>query len=646
MGWAEAYRRRLMDAGKAMKLLRPGSRVFVGSACGEPQHLVRALAAAHQELTDLEVIQVLSLAGAAYAPELYEGSFRPKKFFVAAGGRQAVSEDRAEFTPLYLSEVPRLISEGPLSLDAALVQTSPPDEHGCLSLGLAVDVTIDAVEQARVVIAQVNPRMPRTLGESFISLEQVDALVEHEEELLAYQVPPPDQTASKAAAQAAKLIPDGATIHVGLGQLPQAVLPLLHDRKNLGVHADALTEGYVDLAEAGAVTGRGKTERPGRMVASYCLGGPRLAEFVHNNPLVEMLPVRYTNDPAVIARNARLYTLHEAVEVDLTGQVSADLVGRRVYAGLGGMVDFLRGAAASPGGHSIVMLTSTGPDGASRIRPAFNAGAGVLITRAGVRTVVTEHGAAFLHGLSVGERAVALIDIAHPNHRDSLLSAAREAGLIQPRAVLAPLFTGVYPEQYERTVELKDGSQVFLRPVKPVDERPVQEFFYAMSDREVYYRFLHSIKAFPRQDMQRMVNIDYHREMSVIALAGEFGNQEVAGLGRYVVGEGEFPEVDFAVRESWQGKGLGKAILNCLAEIAADRGFQGLTAVVMAENLPSLSMIYHLGYAVTGTVSQGVVEATIRFDRPVDEPTVELEYEGRGPEEGQPPTGDQNLTRI
>lgn len=646
MDWREYYRAHCMKAAEALKLLRSGTRIFLGSACGEPQHLVRALGEAADKLSDVEVIQVLSLSQDAYAQTKYANAFRPKKFFVAAGGRQAVAEGRADFTPLYLSEVPQLISEGGISLDAALIQVSPPDEHGYVSLGVSVDVIVDAVEQARVVIAQVNPRMPRTLGEGFIHLEQLDAIVEHDEPLLAFNVPPPDETAQEVARQVAKLIPDGATIHLGLGQLPQAALAFLKDRKNLGVHSDLLTDGYLDLVEAGAITGAGKTLHPGRMVASFCLGTERLFNFVHNNPQVRLMPVRYTNDPEVIGRNHRMITVHEAVEVDLTGQVCADVVGARIYAGLGGMVDFMRGAARSPGGLSVVALTSVGPDGESRIRPTFDAGAGVLITRAGVRTVVTEYGAAYLHGLSVSERAVALIDIAHPNHRDWLLAQAKDLGVLRPDSMLAPLFTGVYPEEYEKNLTLKDGTEILMRPVKPIDERLVQEFFYSMSDREVYYRFLHSIKAFPRKDMQRMVNIDYHREMSVLALVGEFGKQEVAGVGRYILDGAEYPEVDFAVQEKFQGKGLGRVIMEYISGIAKDRGFKGIHAVVMSDNQASLHILTHIGYAVTGVMGQGVIEAKVHFDRPVEEATVDLKYEGYDKADYKTERKEEPLTRI
>ncbi len=641
MDWMNHYRRLRQDAAKALGLLRSGSRIFLGSGCGEPQHLVRALADNAAKLSDVEVIHVLSVAPDAYTDARYAQSFRGKKYFVAAAARQAVQEGRADYTPIYFSDIPHLIKDGSLGIEAALVQVSPPDEHGYVSLGIAVDVAGEALETAKVVIAQVNPRMPRTQGDTFIHISKFNAIVEHEEPLVRFLTPQPDEIQLKVAQQVAKLIKDGSTIHCGLGRLPQAVLAELGNKKDLGVHTDVLTDSYVDLVESGVITGEAKTYFPKKIVASYCLGTEKIFNFVHNNPRVEMYPIRLTNDVENICKNERMVTVHEAIEVDLTGQICADAVGGRIYAGLGGMVDFLRGAAKSRDGLSIVALTSLRQDGSSRIRAALSEGAGVGVTRAGVRTVVTEYGAAYLHGLSLNERAVALIDIAHPNHRDALLTAAREQGLISESQILAPLFTGVYPESYERMVTLRAGEQVFLRPVKPTDERMVQEFFYSMSDREVYYRFLHAIKAFPRKDMQRMVNVDYHREMAIVAVTGEIGHERIVGLGRYVLGQGDMPEVDFAVHLQFQGKGLGRAIMNALVDIAKDRGFRGICACVMPENQASLRILYSLGYAVTGVISQGVIELCVHFDQPVDEPSVNLNYElgyNREPESQEPLT--------
>ncbi|MCB2186668.1 MAG: GNAT family N-acetyltransferase [Deltaproteobacteria bacterium] len=643
MDWKELYQKRRTDAARAMRSLRSGSRIFLGSGCGEPRFLAHALAAQADRLSDVEVVQVLAVVPDVHTESRYAGSFRTKQFFVAAGARQAISEGRADYTPVYLSDVPRLIESGRLTLDAALIQVSPPDEHGYLSLGVAVDVMPDVLDQVRVVIAQVNPRMPRTMGDSFVHVSRIHHLVEQEEPLISFSVPHPDEIIVEVAKKVARMIGNGATIQCGIGRLAQAVLPELKGKKDLGVHTDVLTEAYVDLVEAGAVTGAAKSLFKNKIVASFCLGGEKLWNFVNNNPQVEMHPVRLTNDQSLIAQNSHMTTVHEALEVDLTGQVCADAIGSRIYSGVGGMVDFLRGAMASPGGQALMVLTSTRPDGSSRIKATLSEGAGVGITRAAVRTVVTEYGPAYLHGLSIRERALALIDIAHPNHRDSLLTQAREMGLISPSQILVPLFTGVYPEKYQCFRTLKDGAHVFLRPVKPTDERLVQEFFYAMSDREVYYRFLHGIKAFPKKDMQKMVNVDYHREMTILALEGEFGNELLVGLARYVVSEDQVPEVDFAVRGDHQGRGLGRVLVHRLIEIAQERGHRVIKAYVMTDNQPSLKLLYGLGYAVTGTVSQGVVDLTVHFDQPVSEETVQLSYEQPAPYRE---SGPENLSCI
>ncbi|MCB2228868.1 MAG: GNAT family N-acetyltransferase [Desulfarculaceae bacterium] len=631
MAWADHYRSRLMTAEEALERLRSGSGVLIGSGCGEPRHLVSELARLAGRFRDLQVIQAISVPSGAAGPDPFADAegFTLLRFFVATGARQAVSEGAADYVPLYLSDLPELITSGRLGVDAVLVQVSPPDEHGWCSLGVAVDVLGEAVEQARLVIAQVNPAMPRTLGDSFVPVSRLDCIVEQEEPILSFNQPAPGEVAKKAARQVARLIPDGATVHMGLGTMAQAVLAELGDRKNLGVHTDALTEAYLPLIESGVITGAGKTLYPRKVVASFCLGGEKLLRFVDNNPQVMMLPTREVNDPAVIAANHRMISVHEVLEVDLTGQVCSADRGGRVYAGVGGLVDFMRGASASPGGLGVVILPSLAPDGSSRIVPRLSAGAGVAVTRAGVRSVATEYGAVYVHGLSLKERAVALIDIAHPNHRDALLTAARQEGLISDRQILAPLFTGVYPEHYEQAAELKDGSHVFIRPVKPTDERMVQEFFYSMSDREVYYRFLHATKAFPKKDMQKMVNIDYHREMSLLALTGDFGSERMVGVARYVLGDEGSPEVDFAVAGEMQGKGLGRALMSAVINVARDRGHKVVSAYVMPENIASLSILKTMGYAVSGLVSQGVIELHLHLDQPVKEPQVKMKYDER-----------------
>ena len=629
MDWRLTYRERRMDADQALSRLRSGSSIFIGSGCAEPRHLVGALARRAPSLLDVQVIQAISVAASEYTSEAFADSFTAMRFFVAAAARRAISEGAADYVPLHMSDLPGLISSGRLAVDAALIQVSPPDEHGWCSLGVSVDVIGEAMDMARLVVAQVNPEMPRTHGDTYVPVSRLDCIVEHTQPLTTFSQTSPDEVALKAARQVARLIPDGATIHAGLGRMAQAVLGELTGRKNLGIHSDALTDAYLPLIESGAVTGSEKGLNPHKIVASFCLGGHKLFSFVHNNPQVILRPTRVVNNPAVIAAHHRMFSVHEALEVDLTGQVcTADREGQ-VYSGMGGVMDFLRGASASPGGQGIVVLPSLRPDGTSRVVFQITPGAGVAVTRAGVRSVATEYGAVYLHGLSLRERAVALIDIAHPNHRDSLLTAARGGGLISQRQVLGPLFTGIYPEKYERQVKLKGGGEVAIRPVKPTDERMVQEFFYSMTDREVYYRFLHATKAFPRKDMQKMVNIDYHHELSLVALSGDFGAERMVGVARYVLGNDGEPEVDFAVASEMQGKGLGRALMGAVLEVARDRGYKVANAYVMPENLASMNILKTMGYAVSGLVSQGVIEMKLHLDQPVSEPQVNLKYDER-----------------
>ena len=335
MDWRETYLKRRMDADRALSRLRSGSSVFIASGCAEPRHLVAALARRAPSLLDVQLIQAISVAANEYTSEAYADSFTAMRFFVAAAARRAVSEGAADYVPLHMSDLPGLIGSGRLAVDAALIQVSPPDEHGWCSLGVSVDVAGEAMRQARLVIAQVNPHMPRTHGDSFISVGRLDCIVEHTEPLVTFSQTSPDEVAIKAARQVARLIPDGATIHAGLGRMAQAVLGELGGRKNLGVHSDALTDAYLPLIESGVITGSEKTLHPHKIVASFCLGGQRLFHFVNNNPEVLMLPTRLINDPAVIAQNHRMISVHEALEVDLTGQVcSADREGR-VYSGMG-----------------------------------------------------------------------------------------------------------------------------------------------------------------------------------------------------------------------------------------------------------------------------------------------------------------------
>lgn len=425
-----SYRERLVGAEAALRCVRRGQRLFVGSGAAEPQSLVAALVEHPDDLAGNEIVHILTLGVAPYVQERLKGIFRHNAFFIGANVREAVAEGRADYTPIFLSEIPRLFCSGRMPIDVALIQVSPPDAHGFCSYGVSVDVVMAAAECAGVVIAEVNPRMPRTLGDSFIHMDRIAALVENDAPLPEALPPECDEVALRIGGHVAELVEDGATLQVGIGAVPNAVLRQLRDKKDLGVHTEMFSDGLLDLVEAGVITGCRKSLLPGKIVTSFCMGSKRVYDFVDNNPLFEFRPVDFANDPLVIAQNDRMVSINAALEIDLTGQVCADSIGGRFYSGIGGQVDFVRGASRSKGGKSIIAIRSTAEDGTiSRIVPHLKEGAGVVTTRGDVHYVVTEYGVADLWGRSVRERALALISVAHPEFRDILLHAARDCHL-------------------------------------------------------------------------------------------------------------------------------------------------------------------------------------------------------------------------
>ncbi|HSN93139.1 MAG TPA: acetyl-CoA hydrolase/transferase C-terminal domain-containing protein [Anaeromyxobacteraceae bacterium] len=416
---------RTVSAEKAVSVVKSGDRVFVHSVAAAPSRLVAALTARAPELRVVEVVSLHTEGEAPYAaPELAK-SFRPNALFVGPNLRAAVAEGRADYLPVFLSEVPALFHSGVLPLDVALIHVSPPDRHGYCSLGVSVDVTRAAVQTARTVIAQVNPRMPRTHGDGLIHVDEIDTLVEVDDPI--HELPPHEVSEAERAIgrHCAELVEDGATVQIGIGAIPQATVSALSDHHRLGIHTEMLSDGVLDLVEKGVVTGETKRVHPGKIVAGFAFGTRRLYDFLDDNPLVALLDMAYVNDTAVIRRNPKVTAINSAIEVDLTGQVCADSIGDRQYSGVGGQMDFIRGAALSEGGKPIIALRSTTSGGETRIVPYLKPGAGVVTTRAHVHFVVTEYGIADLFGKNLRQRAAALIAIAHPSHRDALAADAR-----------------------------------------------------------------------------------------------------------------------------------------------------------------------------------------------------------------------------
>lgn len=431
--WQTRYAAKIATPEAAVRLIQPRKRILIGSGAAEPGRLVDALVTHGEHLAGNEIVHLMTLGSAPYVQPGLERRFRHTAFFIGANVRQAVQEGRADFMPVFLSDIPELISSGRVRTDVALVQVTPPDRHGFVCLGVSVDIVRAAVDTADLILAEVNPNMPRTLGDSFIHVDRIASLVPVEDPLPELDAQPLDETFREIGRNVASLIPDGATLQLGIGKIPDATLHFLMDRRDLGIHTEMLSDGVMRLAEAGVVNGRRKTLLTGKIVTSFIMGSRALYEWVHDNPAVEMRPSAFTNDPFQIARNDQMVAINSALAVDLSGQVAADTVRGKFFSGIGGQVDFIRGAARSRGGKPVIALPSTAKGGTvSRIQPAFEEGAGIVTSRGDIHYVVTEYGVADLWGKNINQRAHALIGIAHPDFRGELLAAARRRCFILP----------------------------------------------------------------------------------------------------------------------------------------------------------------------------------------------------------------------
>lgn len=595
--WRSRYKSLLMSRRAALSKIPRGARVFVGSACGEPQHLVRGLTDPAVGLLDLEIIHILTLGAAPYTSKRYAANFRHNALFISQNTRTAVSEGRADYTPVLFSELPGLFTSHRVRLDAVLVQVSPPDRHGYVSLGVSVDVTLSALQNARIRIAEVNRNVPRTMGYSFVHVSEFAALVEHNAPLIVYRQPEPDERSTRLAKIIAKLVDDGSTIQIGIGAIPNAVVPALMNKNDLGVHTEMFSQWLKKLVEAGVVTNKVKSLQRGKSVASFVMGDRDLYEWVDMNPTISIHPSNYVNDPSVIGQNDKMVAINTAIEIDLTGQVCSDSVGSRFYSGIGGQADFIGGASRSKDGKAIIALMSTVKDGTvSTIVPQLAEGGGVVTTRGAVRYVVTEWGYADLFGKSIRERAMALIDIAHPKFRDHLLDEAKRLRYVYQDQIAPPQGGYFYPEEMEVYL-IVAGARLLFRPIKTTDEGLLKELFYSLTNESVYRRYFSSIKIMPHHRLQEETNLDYLSRMSIVALARTDGVDEMVGIGQYMIDpSNDEAELSFLVRDKWQGKGVGAHLLELITDAARKKSIKALTAYVLRENMAMLHIFLKAGF--------------------------------------------------
>lgn len=588
---------KVVTAEEAVSTIKNGSRVFLGSGCGEPKRLLRALVN-DRRLQDIMLYQMLAITLADYLSDpTFSERFSVKLFFVSPTMRTVYSERRIDYIPTYLSEIPHLFRSHDIGLDVALVQVSPPDEFGYCSLGVSVDVTKEAVRSAKLVIAQVNPQMPRTMGDSFIHIDEIDYLVTHDEPLVEYVQSEGDaEVVKRIAHYVSELIDDGCTLQIGYGHLPYMLLGYLNDKNDLGIHTNMITDAHIPLFKSGVITNKKKNYIRDRALASFCQGTRTTYDYVHNNPSFHFDVADFVNNPNVIARNDNFISLSSAIEVDLTGQVCSDSVGKRVFSGSGDQANFIRGATLSKGGFSIIALPSTARNGAvSRIVANLSEGAGLASLRADVNFIVTEYGVAQMRGKSIYQRAVELAQIAHPSFREQLVASAKDNGYIQLDQLPPPAIDLMFTEEYKSRFQLPGGRTVAFRPLLPSDEIAYRNFFYSLQKETIYLRFFSNIDIFSHGMAQKhWASLDYRKYVTLIGLVRSKGTNEVMAIATYAHADDGYAEVAVVVREDFQSMGIARHMLKRLEEISVRNGYKGFTATVLPENTPMLHLFASL----------------------------------------------------
>jgi len=598
--WKEKYKEKIGTAAASVKLIKSGHSIFIGTGCGQPQHLVNALVEHSSHIYDARIIHLLTMGAAPYADEKFREKFKMNSFFIADNVRDALQKGIGDYTPIFLSEIPLEFETGRIPIDVALISVTPPDVNGLCSLGVSVDVVKSAVANAGYVIAQVNSRMPRTFGDSFIHVNSIDMLVSYDEDIIEVPIPESDETLRRIGQNIAGLVEDGSTIECGIGRIPQALADYLAYKKDLGVHTEMFGDWIIDLIECGAITCAKKTLNRGKIVASFCMGSQRLYDYINNNPFFEFYPTEYVNDIYIISQHEKMVGINVGLEIDLTGQVCSDSLGYKFYSGIGGQVDFIRGSARSRGGKAIIAMPSTARDGkVSRIVPCLTEGAGVVTTRGDVHYVVTEYGVAYLHGKSIRERVLDLINIAHPKFRKELIQAAKAQNYIYEDQIELAWDQVTYPEELERYETLRDGTEIFFRPVKPTDEPALSEMLYSLSEESVRTRYMTHTVVFPHRDIQRFTNIDYRQDVAIVGIIPSVSGEEIVALAQYFLDpKTHAAEVAFLVQDEWQQKGMGTFLLDYITQIAKRRGVKRFCAKVLPSNEAMLAIFHNSGYKV------------------------------------------------
>jgi acyl-CoA hydrolase/GNAT superfamily N-acetyltransferase len=597
---------RAVSVEEAVSVVRPGDKVFIGSACATPRALVGAL----EQLDRPGVVLVHFLTDRVGTGDPPRTSYRHRVFYVGRDVRALGQEGGVEYLPLSLVDAPKLFRNGQIALDVAMIQVAPPDPDGTCSLGISVDVTKAAALAARTVIAEVNPAMPRTAGDSRIPVSRIAHFVAVDTPVVEYLHDPVGEAAGQIARYVARLIDDRSTLQIGLGRVPNEMLAHLTNRRGLAIHSDVLTDPVVDLVAAGVVTGR--------VTASWAMGTRRLYDLVDDDPRFAFHPVEHVCDPAVIARNDRMVSVTQAFTIDLTGQVCTESLDGELYGGVSTGPAFHRGALASPGGKAIVCLASRTPQGRSAICADLGPAEPVAIPRADVHWVITEYGTAYLFGRSLTERAVALIEIAHPEARGSLLKAAIDKGLVAKNQQLRS--RTAFPVDEVRDVQLRDGRHLVVRPTRTSDSGAMQELFHRLPEEDVESRFLQKLKSLTDTVAQYLCSVDYEQEMAYAAVVGPAERERiVAACSYYLSPATGLAEVAYMVDPEWQGTGLAGLLHERMFQYARNRGVRGFSADVRVGNNRMMRVFKRTGHQMSVKTVAGIYEVTMLFGEPTED---------------------------
>jgi len=599
--WREKWSEKEITVEVAINKIIPGNRVFVGTGCSEPQALVGELIKQSEKLIDTEIIHFLTIYPQKYFKDKAEDLFRHNAFYIGKTLREEINEGQADYTPIISSEISSLFLSGRKYCDVALIQVTPPDRFGFCSFGVNVDVAKPIAKSAFMTIAEINPQMPRTLGNSFIHMKEINYFVYNDTALLEFHFKERNGFTERIGKNVASIIQNKSTIHIGNGYLPNACLKYLNEKKDIGMHSHFITNNIIPLIENGVLTSRKKNFHPEKIITSYALGTKELYEFIDNNPYIEFYPTDYVCNPRYIAMNKNMVSINQAVQIDLTGQVNTSTKGYKFHTGIGDTVDFMRGAALSKGGKPIIVLPSTRKnDTESTIVSHLDEGAGVILSRADVHYVVTEWGVAYLHGKTIRERVLELICIAHPKFRQPLLDEAKKLKYIYSDQILPCDDEGnicIYPKQYETYFKTRDNKKVIIRPVRTTDEPLLKELYYSLDERDRYLRFFEVKKEFTHSKTQQEVNIDYENIFSIGAFIGDISDQEMIGNASYHYNpRNNMAEFDFLIKKEWRGRGVASFLYRHLIIIAKEKGIKGFYGNIHIQNRKTVQIIRKGGY--------------------------------------------------